>query len=174
MTDLTNLSFAQLRDLAKKNNINSYGKGRDDLIGLLADANVAPEEKRGKPTWKPANMLDLKGKKAGFRYRFCDADPAKLRRREDEGWVYVTRETGHGEVSHADPELVHGGSPPDGTVSYRDMVVMALPEEIAQQRDEYYKSINDAALQQVYDQGKEKLAGVGAPVHEGSGITRIK
>ncbi len=172
--ELNDMTFAQLRELAKKHKINTWGKGKDDIRSLLEAAEVKPAVKKGKSSWRPSRMLDLKGQKPGFRYRFCDKDQANLEKKEAEGWVYATRETGHGELSHSDPELVHGGNPPDSAVSYRDLVVMALPEEIAQQRDEYYREFNEAQLQQVHDQAKEKLAGIGAPVHEGSELTRIK
>src|SRR3546814_962132 len=132
----SDLTWNQLRKLATDNDIKVHGKGREVIESELAGRGVDPAPpKKGKASWAPARMLDLEGKMPGYRYRWCDIDPANLRKQEAEGWVIATRENGL-LASHDDPGLVHGGKSADTTVQYRDVIVMASPEEQAQARSE--------------------------------------
>lgn len=95
-------------------------------------------EKKGRPAWKPASTLDVIQKSEDFRYRWTDRDPGNLDRKIAEGWVFVNKETGiPGEHEH--PERVADGMPLDTTKTFRELVVMAMPEETAQERDAYYR-----------------------------------
>lgn len=174
--ELTDQTFQQLRDLAKKHGINSFSKGRDDLIAELQAAGIdATPAVKGKPSWRPARMLDLENRANGYRYRWCDTDDANLRKKLAEGWVYVNKETGH-PVEHIDPDLQHGGKSPDGSVKYRDLIVMALPEEIAQQRDEYFAELSKNQLEGVNENAASNMEKVGPMATTRKGkleITRI-
>ena len=176
MMDYSDLSWPQLRALAKSKDINSFGIGRDTLTELLTKAEVDPDPpKKGKPSWAPARMLDLHKKIDGFRYRWCDTDPGNLTKKQAEGWIFVNRETGH-PVEHDDPNLMHGGTAPDGSLRYRDLVVMALPEELGQARDEFYQEITDNAVKQVNENAAANIEKVGplATTRKGNlEITRI-
>ena len=169
-------TFAQLRHMAKDNGINSFSMGRDDLIAKLMEAGIDPNPpKKGKPSWAPARMLDLENKTDDYTYRWCDTDPANIRKKEAEGWVFVNKETGH-PVEHEDPNLQHGGASPDGSLRYRDLVVMALPNEKKAARDEYYRDINKSQLEGVNEAAQSKLesVGPGATTRKGNlEITRI-
>lgn len=161
MMAYTDLTWNQLRKLATDNGIKVHGKGREVIETELANRGVDPETpKKGRPSWAPARMLDLNGKKNGYRYRWCDTDPANIRKKLAEGWVFVNRETGH-PVEHDDPNLMHGGATPDGALQYRDVIAMALPEETAQGRDAYYREINERQLAQVNESAAAKMQSVG-------------
>jgi hypothetical protein len=92
--------------------------------------------KKGKPTWKPAAMLDVVDKKKGFRMRWASNDPLNLQRKKAEGWVMANKETGI-DAEHEHPEKTGDGHSMTSVTEYRDLVLMALPEELGKARDEY-------------------------------------
>ena len=88
--------------------------------------------KKGKVSWKPAHRMDLIKKTPGFRYRFCNNEPDNLERKHSEGWRLVNRATGAMAEHYEEYAQITGG------LTYRGMVVMALPEELGLARDAYY------------------------------------
>jgi len=93
--------------------------------------------KKGREPWKPAQLLSVRDKTPGFRYRWCDKDMDNIRRKEEEGWIKVSSTTSlKGE--HDRPVNTVDGAPlcRDG-VDYREVILMALPEERGLARDEY-------------------------------------
>lgn len=175
--DYSNLTWNQLRKLATDNGIKAHGKGRADLEAEIAEAGIDPAPpKMGKPSWKPARMLDVEFDTPGYRKRWVDNDPANIRRKQAEGWVFVNKETGF-PAEHKDPGLVHGGAPLDSSIQYRDVVLMALPEDTAQARDEYYAEINKRQLEGVNETAAANMQSVGPMATTRKGnleITRIK
>ena len=92
--------------------------------------------KKGKPTWKPAQRLDIRAKSKDFRYRWCDRDEQNLEKKLAEGWVFA--DSIHGvKAEHVHPEGVSDGKPLTNQKTYRELVAMVLPEEMGQARDEY-------------------------------------
>jgi len=174
--DYSDLTWMQLRKLGTDNDMKVYGKGREQIEGELAAAGIAPKVAgKANTSWKPARMLDLEGQNPGFRYRWCDVDPANIRKKIAEGWVFVNRSDGS-PVKHDDPNLIHGGATPDGVLQYRDVVAMAVPEETAQARDAYYRDINERQLAQVNENADSNLEKVGPMAKTRKGnleITRI-
>ena len=71
----------------------------------------------------------------------------------------------HGtEATHEHPDQIGDGKPLTSITEYRDMVLMVLPEEIAKERDEYFREKTDrqtAGLKQNLKDDAEK-AGVNA------------
>ena len=168
------MSYGQIKRLAESRGLNTRGKGREALVMELAEVGVTSEAPKGRRSWAPARMLDLNGKMPGFRYRWVDVDPSNIRKKLAEGWQFVNKETGH-PVEHQDPGLMHGGTAPDTSVRYRDVVAMALPEETGQARDEYFREINERQIAGVNRAASDKMRQVGpdASVHGDLKITRI-
>lgn len=105
-----------------------------ELLELLG----VKQEKKGKRSWKPAQKLDVRDKQDGFRYRFRDKDPQNIQRARAEGWEFVNPITGiPGE--HVDPEDAQKDL--TSTTEYRELTLMALPEDIAQSRDEHFREL---------------------------------
>ena len=88
--------------------------------------------KKGRPSWRPAHMLDLVKKTPGFRYRFCNNQPDNLEKKWSEGWRLVNRATGAMAEHYEEYAQITGG------LTYRGMVVMALPEELAKEREAFF------------------------------------
>lgn len=118
--------------------------------------------KKGKPTWQPAQRLSMGKKSKNFRYRWCDSDSQNIEQKRAEGWEFVNGETGiPGEHDH--PQGVGDGKPLDSTKTYRELVAMALPEELGEARDEWVnertrkqtRSIKDVLKEQVTESAKQ-------------------
>lgn len=91
-------------------------------------------EKKGNKSWKPAQKLSIVDKKAGYVYRWCDKDPANLLKRKADGWVMASDLHGHKAKQEA-PEAKDLTS----VTEYRDLVLMAIPEEDYQSHRDYYE-----------------------------------
>lgn len=91
--------------------------------------------KKGKPSWRPAAKLQLIDKKPGFRYRWCEQDPDNLERKKAEGWVFAHELHG----MDAEPEPGVDAAPVKGAKTHRELVLMALPEDMAKARAEYFE-----------------------------------
>lgn len=124
------MSIIELRKLCKDRGVKwELTDKKSDLLTKLGFEN-----KKGKPTWKPAAKLSVVNKQAGFRYRWCDKDQLNISRKTEEGWVFANKDTGL-PVEHDNPD----GNPLTSATEYRELVVMALDEETAQARDDYFK-----------------------------------
>lgn len=99
-------------------------------------------KKKGNSTWKPAQKLEVRNKKKGFRYRWCDKDPANIQKKLAEGWVVATKDSGT-KADHVVPGVTGDGKAPTSVTEYRESVLMVLPEEVAQARDRFFQEQTD-------------------------------
>jgi len=97
-------------------------------------ANISP--KKGRSSWKPASLLTT-DKLDGYRVRWLSKDEANLDKKFREGWQLVSslNET----AKHDNPETIQDGKPLTSVTEYRELVLAAMPEDVAQERDEYYR-----------------------------------
>lgn len=124
--------------------------------------------KKGKPSWKPASQLDLVKAPRGHRPKWVDrTDTMNIARHEAEGWVIVNPSQGlHAETG---PRAhVQDGQPLTSTHEHREMILMALPEEAAKARAEYYQGLTEqqtvtAGVKLAQDKLDEAAAQYGAP-----------
>ena len=93
-------------------------------------------KKKGKKTWAPAAMLGVVDRKPGFRHRWVNKDPMNLQRKQAEGWIMADSTTGS---EHEHPGQVEDGKPLTSITEYRELVLMAVPEDIAKSRDDYFR-----------------------------------
>lgn len=94
-------------------------------------------EKKGKRSWKPAQKLSVnvpQNVTNKFRLRWRDKDPQNLQRAEAEGWEYITP----GKGAKAEHENPGDSNPLTSTTEYRELVLMGLPKDLGEARDEYY------------------------------------
>lgn len=120
-------------------------------------------DKKGHSTWKPQSRLTVANKKPGFRYRFVDKDEMNIQRKLAEGWRFVNTSTGiPGE--HVRPNVVGDDNPMDGAMTYRESVVMALPEETAKQRDAWVAERTDAQERDIVKNLKHEVERAGGSV----------
>lgn len=129
------MSMQELRMQAKAMGINTFGMGKEQI-----EEAMAAQPKKGKRTWKPANLLDVKGKDPGFRYRMCRNDDANIARKQEEGWEFVNATTDP-EVRVIGAGTIEDGAKTDTTQRQRELVCMRLPEELGKERDEHYGEV---------------------------------
>ena len=94
-------------------------------------------EKKGKRSWKPAQKLSVNVPQSvtnKFRLRWRDKDAQNLQRAEAEGWEYIHASKG----AKAEHENPGDFNPLTSTTEYRELVLMGLPKDLAEARDEYY------------------------------------
>ena len=120
----------------------------------LMDALGMPSVKKGRSTWKPAQKLQVNDKKDNFRYRWRENDPQVIQKAQAEGWEFVNPITGiPGE--HQDPG--DGQKSMTSNTEYRELRLMALPEEVAQARDEYFQERTDLQMAGLKDRLQSDL-----------------
>jgi hypothetical protein len=118
--------------------------------------NQSPEKKRGNKSWRPAKMLQVKGKKDGYVYRWCDKDAARLQRHQSNGWVPVSKITGHSKTEHTAPDK----SEQTSITEYRELVLQAMPAEEYEEHREYYRGQNEQGLKALRRQLDKDLESV--------------
>jgi len=114
--------------------------GRSCKVPELMEALNMPTVKKGHATWKPAQKLQVHDRKPGFRYRWREDDPQNLQRAIAEGWQFVNPITG---IPGEHDEPGDGQKSLTSNTEYRELRLMALPEEVAQARDEYFRERTD-------------------------------
>ena len=122
----------------------------------------APKVKRGTASWRPARKLDVIHKAPGFRYRYVSTDYANLQKKIAEGWEFVNPSTGIPGQHNPSAREVSDGRQLDSVQKMRELVLMALPEDIALERDAYHagKTKHRArALEDGLQQDLSKTAG---------------
>ncbi len=110
------------------------------------------EKKRGRPSWRPARKLDVINKSPDFRYRYVSTDYANLQKKLAEGWQFVNPSTGIPGEHAPTAREVSDGKQIDTVNKYRELVVMALPEEIAKERDAFYANKSKHRAKALEDQ----------------------
>ncbi len=119
-----------------------------------------PSGKKGKPTWRPAQMMDVRDKNPEYTYRWCDKDSQNIQKKLAEGWEFAKED-------HIVEPSVNDGKPLGSTTEYRELVLMKLPKETAEARSEYYQNLTDertAGLKRRF-QKEAKAIGPDAEVH---------
>lgn len=89
--------------------------------------------------WKPSRVLEIPAhlKKKGFTYRWASKNMVgRIQKLLSEGWV-VDEDLSKA-MSQSVPKTILDGSPLDGTVQRRELIVMRIPDELAKARNKYY------------------------------------
>lgn len=109
-------------------------------------------QKKGNPSWKPASLLTT-DKVQGYRLRWLDKDPANLDKKRREGWQFVSEINAKG--THDNPETIQDGKPLTSVTEYRELVLAAMPEDMAQGREEYFRDRTKAQTAGLLNDAKE-------------------
>lgn len=130
-------------------------------------------EVKRKPTqpWRPANLLDAasryKKKVEGiFRLRWVRKD--QVEKKLAEGWEIVKESPE--EIS---PEkTIIDGSPIDGVVRKRGLILCRMPEDMAKARAEYFSKLTDTSVKEHEKRFKDEVTVDGKSL--GSGEIKVK
>lgn len=123
-----------------------------------------PQVKKGKPTWKPANVDDVFDREDGYRYRKILKDPDNLKKKEAEGWEIVSDVTGDGSQMQGGYGRIDDGKPLTSVKENRDSVLARMPEDVAQERDAFFNAKTARFMGGLKRQTQRDL-GSDAPIH---------
>lgn len=102
---------------------------------------VAPVKKGRKVEWKPAKSLNFLEGPEGHRKRWVNNDEANIQKKLAEGWIPINKTTAptkagfNMKMANASTD----GKPLGSNPVYRELVGMALSEEIGEARDEHFR-----------------------------------
>ena len=131
--------------------------------------------KKGRPTWKPASVLDVANKDDGYRYRWSLKTPENLAKKHSEGWETVSGITSD-RASYVDPGRIQDGSQIASTYEKHDCILQRIPEELAQERDAFINAESERRVKGLTAHLKRDMAkeGGGAPVHGDITISSLR
>lgn len=126
-------------------------------VNIMQEAEVQEETKVKKkgtpPNWKPASQLPRLKAPKGWTAKW--SNPAKLTERLSEGWQIMKPSDNVGErILNVD---VNDSGSLTGSLKYRDLVAIMLPEELKEARDIYIRNENKEAMKGVLKETDEKL-----------------
>jgi hypothetical protein len=125
-------------------------------VGALADSMKGRKKvaKKGNRSWSPAAPLGIKAKDPSNRLRWVHAEPANMLKKRAEGW----EQADVGDAVHDRPNGVESGSgTPAGVLEYRDMVLMKMPEEMAREREAYYRNASQEQVSGLKTRAKRDI-----------------
>lgn len=129
--------------------------------------NEAPL-KKGRSTWKPANVLDIIDKEPGYRYRVAEKSARNIAKKQREGWEVVSAINSPNTDNKSIGNGVDIGKPTGSVLEGYDYIIMRIPEEDALERDAYYNSESSRRMSALKRQTSDEFSKIGkdgAPVH---------
>lgn len=121
--------------------------------------------KKGKPTWKPANVDDVVNKEDGFRYRWINADPKNVAKKQAEHWDIVSDIEGSTTTAESGYGRIDAGKPLTSVREGHGRILARMPEEMALERDSYINNKTARMTSALKKQTRDDLSKSGAPVH---------
>lgn len=123
-----------------------------------------PAAKKGKSSWKPASLNEFYNKEPGYVYRMVRKDPDNLAKKEVEGWEKVSAIQGM-DTKRVDPGRINDGKPMTTVQEGKDWVLARIPEELAQERRDYFQNETDRRVAGLTAHLKKETAKEGTDTH---------
>lgn len=123
----------------------------------------APVIKKGKPTWKPADVDEIFDKEPGYRYRRIAKDQRNLAKKEAEGWEILSDVAGAKTKMEAGYGRINDGKPLTSVREGYDYVLGRIPEDSAQARDKHFNAKTARQMAGLKREADQSIKG--APVH---------
>ncbi len=128
-------------------------------------------------SWVRGDLIALENRDDGFEYRWCDGtNTVKMAQRTAQGFIRVTSTSGLHAQNAGQADISHSGPTTQGVVEMGDLVLMALPTELAEERRQAVTEVNKEALTGMTEDFESHMNRVGAPV-TGEGVqmgTKVK
>lgn len=126
--------------------------------------------KKGIRNWIKGDLIALENRDDGWEYRWCNKhDVVKMAQREAQGFVRVTSTSGLHAENAGQADINHSGPSTSGLVEMGDLVLMALPEELAEERRQAVLELNREAVEGTTNDLESNLNRIGAEKH-GDGV----
>lgn len=123
--------------------------------------------KKGVTSWTPANVSEVRNKEPGFRYRWARKDKDNLAKKRQEGWDTVNAITAPATTAESGYGRINDGAAMTSTQERSDAILMRIPEETAELRDDYFNNESARRVQGLTAHLKKNMAteAGNAPVH---------
>ncbi len=112
-------------------------------LGMLNEPTAKEVEiKKSSTPWKPARVIDIPEsyKDPRFTYRWCNTlKMGNIQKKIQEGWEIDKILSKKLNELYGLNRTLEDGSPMDSTVKMRELIVMRIPKEMAEERNEYYR-----------------------------------
>lgn len=125
----------------------------------------AQPEKKGKRSWKPHSLLDVYDKQSGYRYRWVNKEPQNVYKKKAEGWEMVSGITSDTAKQPEHVKRMMDGANITSIIEKHDCVLMRLPEELATERDDYFRNQTARRTQGITDHIHKEAAKQGTETH---------
>jgi hypothetical protein len=122
----------------------------------MTERNETIKNPRAK--WKPARRLETFDKDENMGYRFCVDESSNIERKQHEGWNFVNKTTG----ARANHEMEDAKT--SGAKRHRELVLMAAPTEVLEERDAYHQKLNDNSARNIFESTKNRAESMGGNV----------
>lgn len=111
--------------------------------GLEQD-NKGRFAKKGRPSWRPADMLTIHNMDDNYRYRWERNDPAQIQKALAEGWEVVSLSADKSRRSGN--ATVEDGAKLTSLDEYRELIKLRMPKELAEERNRYFQSRSEQMI----------------------------
>jgi len=167
---------AELKEVAEDMGINMkklrpLSKLTDEQVEEIKLMFKAPEpkpepiiKKKESVPWKPSKLLDIPEslKDPAFTYRWCDKDkPGNIRKKLSEGWI-IDKDL----MKKMEQVLtIEDGKPLDTTTGIRELIVMKIPKDKAEARNEFYQARGKLAMKKKQDELDNEVRKIGGEIY---------
>ena len=118
-----------------------------------------PAVKKGKPTWAPSDLLTVRDKEDGFRYRWLSKeDPAALMKAKAEGFQIVSELTSGAKRDGA--THIQDGNQVTTVTEYRELILARIPVDVAEARADYFREKSASKIMGLKTDLADKLGSV--------------
>lgn len=112
-------------------------------------------KKKGRPSWDEASTLLVYDKNGdmfsagadGFRYRWEVNDPHRIQIQKARGWEVVSDTASTGVNRGAEADAIDDGKQMTSVNEYKELVLMRITEDLAQERADYMQEKADRQMQ---------------------------
>lgn len=114
------------------------------------------ELKKGRPSWRPAEILTIHNLDRKFRYRWAQNDTGNLQRLIAEGWETCSELTD--KSNRTSESLVQDGKKLTTVDEYRELIKLRLPVETAEERNAYYQEQSAKQVRAIKHQAEAEMS----------------
>lgn len=140
---------------------------KDDKMTTDVKKKDDDKKRPTRPGWRPSGKLSVLKARKGFTARWVSNDAAEIAKKKAEGWLIMRPEDNVG--TKIQQEDVNDGSALIDGIVYRDLIAMMLPDDVKQDREDYFREENKQAIAGVLRQSDAELANTGVQTYTPKG-----
>lgn len=143
---------------------------RDRTEVKRTSIHPSAKTKKSIKSWVRGDLIALENRDDGYEYRWCDkTNGVKMAQRMAQGFIKVTSTSGLHAKNAGQADISHSGPSTQGLVEMGDLVLLALPTELAEERRKAVSEVNQEALTGMTEDLDSSMQKIGAPL-TGEGV----